>query len=300
MDMVRSLRDIVELAKARGTKTCVVVAAEDPEVLLAMDEAVTHGIARSILIGNLRGIEEAADTAGVDISKHELVEEDDPPTAARRGVQLVSEGKANLVVKGLVSTSNVLKAVLGKDGGLRTGRLLSHLSVFEMPGSDRLVIFSDGAMNISPSLEEKAEITQNAIDVAHVLGMTNPRVAIIAAIEYLNSDMPATIDAACISKMAERGQIKGGIVDGPLALDNAISPESARIKGIRSPVAGRADILIMPDIEAGNVFYKTLVYMADGCCASVVTGAGAPVVLTSRSDSHASKFYSLALGIVLS
>lgn len=298
--MVRSLRGIVELAKARGTKTCVVVAAEDPEVLVAIDEAVTHGVARSILIGNLLRIEEAADIAGVDISKHELIEEADPPTAARRGVHMVSEGDANLVMKGLVSTSDVLKAVLAKDGGLRTGKLLSHLSVFEMPGSDRLVIFSDGAMNISPTLEEKAEITQNAINVAHLLGMANPRVAIIAAIEYVNSDMPATIDASCISKMAERGQIKGGIVDGPLALDNAISPESARTKGITSPVAGRADILIMPDIEAGNVFYKTLTYMAGGCCASIVVGAKAPVVLTSRSDSRESKFYSLALGIALS
>jgi len=298
--MVRSLRDIVELAKARGAKTCVVVAAEDPEVLLAIDEAVSCGIAKSILVGNLNKIEEAAGIAGVDISKHELVEEDGPAAAARRGVRLVSEGQANLVMKGLVSTSDVLKAVLSKDGGLRTGKLLSHLSVFEMPGSDRVVIFSDGAMNIAPSLEEKAEITQNAINVAHVLGIANPRVAIIAAIEYLNSDMQATVDAACISKMADRGQIKGGIVDGPLALDNAISPESARIKGIKSPVAGMADILIMPDIEAGNVFYKTLVYMADGCCASVVAGAGAPIVLTSRSDSHASKFYSLALGVAMS
>jgi phosphate butyryltransferase len=298
--MVKSLRGIVELAKARGTKTCVVVAADDPEVLLAVDEAVSCGIAKSILVGNLHKIEEAAGTAGVDISKHELIEENDPLTTARKGVKLVSEGEADLVMKGLVSTSDVLKAVLSKDEGLRTGRLLSHLSVFEMPENDRVAIFSDGAMNIAPSLEEKAEITQNAINVAHVLGMANPRVAIIAAIEHLNSDMPATIDAACISKMAERGQIKGGIIDGPLALDNAISPESARIKGIKSPVAGWADILIMPDIEAGNVFYKTLVYMTGGCCASIVVGAGAPVVLTSRSDSHASKFYSLALGIAVS
>jgi phosphate butyryltransferase len=298
--MLRSLSDIVGVAKARGTKTCVVVAAEDPDVLLAMDEAVTHEIARSILVGSRQRIEIAATIAGVDISKHEIIEEDDPATAARRGVQLVAAGKADLVMKGLVSTSDVLKAVLCKEGGLRTGRLLSHLSVFEMPGADKLAIFSDGAMNIAPSLEEKAEITQNAIDIAHLLGMTEPRVAAIAAIEYVNSDMPATIDAACISKMAERGQIKGGIVDGPLALDNAISAESAGIKKIVSPVAGRADILIMPDIEAGNVFYKTLVYMGSGCCASIVAGAKAPVVLTSRSDSHEAKFYSLVLGIAVS
>ena len=298
--MVRSLRDIVGLAKSRGTKTCVVVAAEDSEVLLAVDEAVSHEIVRGILVGNRTRIERAADIAGVDISKHEIIEKDDPSAAARRGVQLVAAGEADLVMKGLVSTSDVLRAVLSKDGGLRTGKLLSHLSVFQMPGTERLAMFSDGAMNILPSLEEKREIAQNAIDVAHLLGITEPRVAVIAAIEYVNSDMPATIDAACISKMAERGQIRGGIVDGPLALDNAISPESAKIKRITSPVAGRADILIMPDIEAGNVFYKTLVYMGGGCCASVVAGARAPVVLTSRSDSHESKFYSLVLGIAVS
>lgn len=298
--MARSLGDILELARARGTKTCVVVAAEDPEVLLAVDEAVTCGIAMSILIGNLSGVERAAGIAGVDLCKHVIIEEEDPSAAARRGVQMVAAGEADLVMKGLASTADVLKAVLSKEGGLRTGRLLSHLTVFEMPGTDKLVMFTDGAMNISPTLEEKVEITQNAIDVAHLLGMTEPRVAIIAAIEYVNSDMPATIDAACISKMADRGQIKGGIVDGPLALDNAISPESARVKRIKSPVAGQADILIMPDIEAGNVFYKTLVYAAGGCCASIVAGAGAPVVLTSRADSHESKFYSLALGIALS
>ncbi|NLS44921.1 MAG: bifunctional enoyl-CoA hydratase/phosphate acetyltransferase [Firmicutes bacterium] len=298
--MVKTLRDIVQLAKTRGPKTCVVVAAEDPEILLATNEAMIHGIAKIILIGNLEKIKIAADNAGVDITGHEIIEENNPSVAAHKGVQLISQGKADLLVKGLIGTADILKAVLNKDRGLKTGRLLSHLSVFEMPEDDKVIIFSDGAMNIAPSLEEKVEITQNAINVGHTLGIDNPRVAIIAAIESLNSSMPATIDAACISKMAERGQIKGGIIDGPLALDNAISPISAKIKRIDSPVAGQADILIMPDIETGNVFYKSLIYMADKCCASVVVGASVPIVLTSRADSYKSKFYSLALGIVVS
>lgn len=298
--MAKPLRDIVERAKARGAKTCAVVAPEDPEVLVAVDQGVSSGITKSILIGDLSRIEEAASRGGIDLSNHELIEEKDPSAAARKGVRLVSQGEADLVMKGQASTQDVLRAVLSKDGGLRTGRLLSHLSVFEMPGSDRLMIFSDAAMNIAPSLEDKVEIVENAIGVAHLLGISNPRVAIIGAIEYVNLDMQATVDAACISKMAERGQIKGAVIDGPLALDNAISPESAKIKGIRSPVAGCADILIMPDIEAGNVFYKTLIYMAGICLASVVVGASAPVVLTSRADSHASKFYSLTLGIAVS
>jgi len=199
-----------------------------------------------------------------------------------------------------VSTADVLRAVLDKEIGLRTGRLLSHLSVFEAPRLGRLLIFSDGAMNIAPGLAEKAQITQNAIDVAHALEISEPRVAALAAVETVNPDMPATIDAACLAKMSERGQIKGGIVDGPLALDNAISSAAASHKGISSPVAGRADILIVPDIEAGNVFYKALVYLAGGCAASVVVGAKAPVVVTSRSDSHMAKVYSLALGGLLS
>lgn len=298
--MVRSLDDLVRMAQDAGPRTCAVVAAADPEVLLAADEAARRGIARCVLIGDPVAIGKAASEVGLDLSGYDVVEERDAGAAARTGVAMVSSGRADLLMKGLVSTADVLRAVLDKEIGLRTGRLLSHLSVFEAPRLDRLLIFSDGAMNIAPGLAEKAQITQNAIDVAHALGVSEPRVAVLAAVETVNPDMPATIDAACLAKMSERGQIKGGIVDGPLALDNAISPEAASHKGIVSPVAGRADILIVPDIEAGNVFYKTLVYLAGGCAASVVVGAKAPVVVTSRSDSHMAKVYSLALGVLLS
>ncbi|MEW5865310.1 MAG: phosphate butyryltransferase [Bacillota bacterium] len=297
--MVKSLDDLVNMAKAAGPRTCAVVAAEDPEVLLAADEAARLGVARCILVGDAAGIEKAASEAGVDLSGYELVEERDGATAARKGVEMVKAGEADLLMKGLVNTADVLRAVLDKEIGLRTGRLLSHLSVFEAPGLGRLLMFSDGAMNIAPTLAEKAQITQNAIDVAHAIGIVEPRVAALAAIEHVNPDMPATIDAACLAKMSERGQIKGGIVDGPLALDNAISPDAAQHKGIAGPVAGRADILIVPDIEAGNVFYKALVYLAGAYAASVVVGAKAPVVVTSRSDSHVAKVCSLALGVLL-
>lgn len=297
--MVKSLDDLVNMAKAAGPRTCAVVAAEDPEVLLTADEAARLGVARCILVGNTAGIEKAASEVGVGLSEYEIVEERDGAAAARKGVEMVKAGKADLLMKGLVNTADVLRAVLDKEIGLRTGRLLSHLSVFEAPGLGRLLMFSDGAMNIAPTLAEKAQITQNAIDVAHAIGIVEPRVAALAAVENVNPDMPATIDAACLAKMSERGQIKGGIVDGPLALDNAISPDAAQHKGIAGPVAGRADVLIVPDIEAGNVFYKALIYLAGGCAASVVVGAKTPVVVTSRSDSHVAKVYSLALGVLL-
>lgn len=297
--MVKNLDDLVNMAKSAEPRTCAVVAAEDPEVLLAADEASRLGVARCVLVGDMAGIEKAAAEAGVGLSEYEVVEERDGAAAARKGVEMVTAGKADLLLKGLVNTADVLRAVLDKETGLRTGRLLSHLSVFETPVLGRLLMFSDGAMNIAPTLAEKAQITQNAIDVAHAIGIAEPRVAALAAVENVNPDMPATIDAACLAKMSERGQIRGGIVDGPLALDNAISLDAASHKRIGGRVAGRADILIVPDIEAGNVFYKTLVYLAGGCAASVVVGAKAPVVVTSRSDSHVAKVYSLALGVLL-
>ncbi len=297
---MKSLDELASLARSAGPRTCVVVAAADPEVILASDEAARRGIARCVLLGDADAIRRVASEVGVDASSLEIVDEKEPASAVRVGVDMVSRGAADILMKGLVNTADVLRAVLDRDAGLRTGRLLSHVSVFEAPALGRLIMFSDGAMNIAPTLAEKAQITQNAIDVARAIGMTEPRVAALAAIENVNPDMPATIDAACLAKMSDRGQIKGGVVDGPLALDNAISPEAARHKGIGGPVAGRADILIVPDIEAGNVFYKTLVYLGGGLAASVVVGARAPIVVTSRSDSHVAKVSSIALGVLLS
>ncbi|MEW6107300.1 MAG: phosphate acyltransferase, partial [Bacillota bacterium] len=215
--MVRSLDDLVKMAQDAGPRTCAVVAAADPEVLLAADEAARRGIARCVRIGDSVAIGKAASEVDLDLSGYDVGEERDAAAAARTGVAMVSSGRADLLMKGLVSTADVLRAVLDKEIGLRTGQLLSHLSVFEAPRLDRLLIFSDGAMNIAPGLAEKAQITQNAIDVAHALEISEPRVAALAAVETVNPDMPATIDAACLAKMSERGQIKGGIVDGPLA-----------------------------------------------------------------------------------
>lgn len=203
-------------------------------------------------------------------------------------------------MKGMMGTARLLKAVLDKEIGLRTDRMLSHAYVLEVKGYDRIITITDGAMNISPDLNQKAQIIQNAIYFCHSLGIEKPKVAVLTAVELVNPDMPATIDAACLSKMSERGQIVGGIVDGPLAFDNAISKEAALHKGIKSPVSGEVDILLAPDIEAANIFAKGLVYLAKAQPAGVLLGAKAPVVLVSRSDSAESKLYSIALGVLMS
>jgi phosphate butyryltransferase len=214
-------------------------------------------------------------------------------------MQLVSEGRADIAMKGKIETSDFLRAALTRELGLRTGRLFTHVASFEIPGFDRLIFISDAGVVVAPNLEEKVQIVQNAIFVAHALDIELPRVAILAATEVVNPKIPTTLDAANLSKMADRGQIQGGLVDGPLALDNAISPESARIKGIKSEVAGYADILIAPDIEAGNVLAKAITYFAQGKMAGVVVGARCPLILPSRSDTREAKLVSLALGVML-
>lgn len=202
-------------------------------------------------------------------------------------------------MKGKVGTADILRAVLDKEKGLRTGRLLSHVTAFEIQGWGRLLFMTDGAMNIAPDLGQKAQIAQNAVDVLRGLGFARPKVAALAAVELVNPDMPAALEGALLAKMADRGQIKDCIVDGPLALDNAISLHSAQVKGIDSPVAGQADILLVPDIEAGNVLYKAIVYFGkEARVSGVIAGAKAPVVLTSRSDSHQAKLDSIALSAV--
>jgi phosphate butyryltransferase len=205
-----------------------------------------------------------------------------------------------MLMKGMVSTSLFLRGVLNKEWGLRKRPLLSHVALYETPSPERLVLFTDVAMNIAPDLSQKVQILENAVDLAHRLGVERPRVAAIAAVETVSSDMPATIDAAILAKMADRGQIKGCVVDGPLALDNALSIEAARHKGITSPVAGAADILLLPDIEAGNVLYKLMGLLGRCPLAAILVGASAPVVLTSRADSDGTKFNSIALAAAVS
>lgn len=294
--MFADINQLLEAAKENPKRQrLALAAAEDKDALEAVKDAVEWGIVAAILVGDGEKITALAGQIGLDLNQCQLIDEANPMTAARKAVAMVSGGDAELVMKGKVGTADILRAVLDKEKGLRTGNLLSHVTAMDVNGFDRLLFMTDGAMNVAPDLGEKAQIIQNAVDVARALGVALPKVAVIGAVELVNPDMPATVDAALLAKMADRGQIKNAIVDGPLALDNAVSSHSAQVKGIESPVAGEADILLMPNIEAGNVLYKANIYFARARAASVIAGAKAPVVLTSRSDSHQAKLDSIAL-----
>jgi phosphate butyryltransferase len=296
---IRTFAELLEAAKNKGPKTIAVAAGHQSEVMLAGLDAEVAGIAEVILVGDEAKIREIANAEGFDISRMQIVHIPQSREAAWNVMKLVSEGKADIAMKGKVETSDFLRAALSKELALRTGRLFTHVAAFEIPEFDRLIFISDAGVVVAPDLEQKVEIVQNAIYVAHALDIRLPRVAVLAATEVVNPKIPTTLDAANLSKMADRGQIQGGLVDGPLALDNAISPESARIKGIKSEVAGYADILIAPDIEAGNVLAKAITYFAQGKMAGVVVGARCPLILPSRSDTREAKLVSLALGVML-
>lgn len=295
---MRTLNDILTLAKRIGPKRVAVAQAEDEEVLVALEQARKVKIVDIILVGRQDKIEKLALRNGIDIGRFEIRQEADGFSASLRCCELVNRGEADLVMKGLVGTAHFMKAILDKEFGLGTGKLLSHVAVFEIPTYPKLLMVTDAAINIAPSLAQKAQIIQNAVDVAHSLGIKLPNVACIAAVEKVYPDkMPATLDCACLSMMAERGQIKGALVDGPFGLDNAVSEESARIKGVESQMPGKADILLCPNIETGNAIYKTLIEFAQAKCAAIVVGTKVPVILTSRADSHETKFMSIALGV---
>lgn len=293
--MIRSFSEILEKVKSQGRKKIVVAAAQDEPVLEAIKDAIENGIADAVLVGDSEKIVEIAKKIGFNVNDLEIIHEADNNKAALKSVELVSSGKADMLMKGLLETSTILKAVLNKEIGLRTGKLMSHVAVFEIPRFDRLIFITDAAFNMYPDLKAKIDILNNAVSVAHAVGIELPKVAPICAVEVVNPDMPATIDASILSKMNERGQIKGCIVDGPLAADNALSEEAARHKKINSPVAGKADILLLPNIEAGNVMYKTLTYTTNSKNGGILVGTSAPVVLTSRADSPETKLYSIAL-----
>jgi phosphate butyryltransferase len=297
--LIRNFDDIINAARQKGPKTVVVAVAQDPDVLAAVSEAYKHGMANVVLVGDRSLILKAAQEHDIDISDFWIIDEQEKTEAAAKAVKLVSEGKADMVMKGLVDTSIVLKAVLNAEAGLRTGNVLSHVAVFEVPGYDRLFIVTDAAMNIAPDVKQKAQIIENAVKVANVLGLDQPKVAVVCAVEKVNSKMPATVDAQELVDMNKDGIIKGCVIGGPFALDNSVSVEAAEHKGIDHPVAGRADILLAPDIEAGNILYKSMVYFARAKNAGIIVGAKVPIVLTSRADSSQAKFSSIALGILL-
>jgi len=270
------------------------------DALGAACRAQREGVARAVLIGDAARIRSTAERDGCDITGITLVDEPDDDRAVEASVRMVSSGEADFLMKGLVKTSTLLKAVLDKEWGLRTGSLLSHLFLFEVAVlGGRVIGVSDGGMNTYPDLGAKVKIIENAVACFHRIGTPQPKIAALAAVEAVNPDMKATLEAAALAKMNERGQIKGCLVDGPLALDNAVSEEAARIKGISSPVAGFADMLLVPDIESGNFVGKVLMYMTGGKGAGVILGARKPIVLTSRFDSVETKLLSISLGAVV-
>lgn len=254
-----------------------------------------HTLIRPILIGDVAKIRALASELDEDISQLELVQAADHGAAAAMAVAMVHEGRAQAVMKGHLHTDELLAHVVKRDGGLRTRRRLTHVFVMDVPGLDHLLMISDAAINIAPDLDTKADIIQNAIDLAHALGNAQPRVAVLSAIETVSTRMPSSMDAAILSKMAERGQITGGLVDGPLAMDNAMNAEAARTKGLRSMVAGQADILIAPTIEAANMISKQLTFLAHAEAGGIVLGASAPVILTSRADDEKARLASCAV-----
>jgi phosphate acetyltransferase len=274
----------------------------EESALTGVVEAAEAGLIEPILVGPAARIEETARAANIDLGKLEIVDAQHSMEAARKAVDLVKEGRAEVLMKGSLHSDEILSAIVSRDGGLRTGRRISHVFVMDVPTYHKVLIITDAAISIAPSLEDKADICQNAIDLVTSLRhdkAEKPKVAILAAVETVNSKMPATIDAAALCKMADRGQIKGGILDGPLAFDNAISKQAAETKGIKSAVAGDPDILLAPDLEAGNMLAKQLTFLANADSAGLVLGAKVPVILTSRADSVRSRIASCAVATLL-
>jgi phosphotransacetylase len=275
--------------------TCAVVHPCDRDALLGPIEAARRGLIEPVLVGPEDRIRLVAEAAGVDLAPYRIVHAEHSNAAAERAVAMARGGELEALMKCSLHTDEVMGAVVASATGLRTQRRVSHVFVMDVPAYPRLLLTTDAAINIAPTAKEKVDIAQNAIDLARVLDIDPPRVTILAAVETVNPTMQATVDAAMLCKMADRGQITGGILDGPLAFDNAVSEDAARTKKIDSPVAGRADILLLPDLEAGNMVAKQLQYLADADAAGIVLGARVPIVLTSRADSVRTRLASVAV-----
>ena len=297
---MKSFNEIVEKARQSGPKRIAVACAQDADVLKSVDMANVAGIADATLVGDREAIIDICKKLDIDYNKYDIVDEPDNQLAAMAAAKLVSDKKADILMKGLVDTSVVLKAVLNKELSLRTGNPISHAAVVEIPGYDRLMFVTDAAMNISPDLNAKAAIIRNTVKLANALYIDMPKVGVVCAKEKVDEKMPATLDAQSLVEMNRSGEIDGCIVGGPFALDNAVSEEAAHHKGIKDPIAGKCDILLMPDIEAGNVLYKAISYFSKSKIAGIILGASKPIVLTSRADSEETKMYSIALAVLYS
>lgn len=292
---LKNLNSLIDIAKLKPHKKIVVAAAEDEPVLIAVNQAKMEGIADPILIGNKKKIESIASSIGMNLDAIEIIDESDPAKSAKIAVQCIRDNSAQILMKGHVNTADYLRAILNKENGLRNGDLLSHIGFFETPYYHKLIALTDAAQNVAPDISEKIAIINNSVDMFHRLGIMLPKIALIAAIEGVNPKMPATTDAAIITMMNRRKQIKGCIIDGPLAFDNAVSREAADHKGIESEVAGDADLIMTPNIEVANALYKSFTYFGGAVVAAVILGASVPIVLTSRADSDKSKLMSIAL-----
>jgi phosphotransacetylase len=289
------------LARCKGLAPVPTAVVHPCEVtaLTGAVEAAAAGLIRPIYVGPAARIAEVASKGGINLGSAEIVDAPHSHGAAAQAVALVREGKAELLMKGSLHTDELLGAVVARESGLRTGRRISHVFIMDVPTYHKVLVVTDGAINIAPSLEDKVDICQNAIDLAISLGVKPPKVALLAAVETVTSKMPATIDAAALCKMADRGQITGALLEGPLAFDNAISAEAARTKGIKSEVAGDPDILLVPDLEAGNILAKLLSFLANADSAGLVLGARVPIILTSRADSVRARIASCAVAMLV-
>ena len=297
--MSKSFEDLLSRLKEVPTKKVAVAVAQDEPVLEAIKEATEKGIAQAILVGDKYEIQKIAKKIDMDLSEYEIMDIKDTKKAILEAVKLVSSGHADMLMKGLVDTATFLRSVLNKEVGLRTGNLMSHVAVFEVEGWDRLLFLTDAAFNTYPEVKDKVGMINNAVTVAHSCGIELPKVAAVCPVEVVNTAMQSTVDAALLAKMSDRGQFKGCIVDGPFALDNAISEEAAHHKGVKGDVAGKADVLLLPNIETANVMYKTLTYFSKSKNGGLLVGTSAPVILTSRADSFETKVNSIALAALV-
>ena len=298
--VLKSLNDLKRIVEGESRKKLILAVAQDQNSLGAVVKAWKDNIIEPILIGDKEAIQNICTSNNYDITGLRIIHEPDSDMAVEISVRMVSSKQADILMKGKVGSSPLLKCVLNKEWGLRTGNLLSHFALFEVETYPKVIAVTDVAMNIAPTLQDKIAIVNNSVACLNRLGYKMPKVAVLGAVEMVNENMQATLDAALLSKMNQRDQIKNCIIDGPLAFDNAVSLESAQLKGIRSEVAGDTDLLLMPDIEVGNVLYKSLVFFAKAKVASIILGALVPIVLTSRSDSEQAKYDSILLSAAAS
>jgi phosphate butyryltransferase len=296
--MFRNFVEILDAARARGPATIAVAAGHDPDVIEALKRARELKLAEGILVGCEPAIRAMAREANFDLAAHQIINEPDDSVAVRQAIALVREGRAGLLMKGKVATANLIRAVLAPESGLRTGRLLSQVFVYRTPESDRLMLLTDAAINIAPTLAQKADLCRNAISLARVLGIETPNIAALCALEFVNPEMPATVDAAALHAMSRRGQIANCYIEGPIALDVPLSRFAADRKRIQTPIVENTDIFLAPDIEAANILYRAILYFGKAESGGIVMGARIPLILLSRAETPDTKVRSIAIGLL--